>query len=112
MLLGLRYGFTGAVLNGEDYIIESLGTALGYRYYFNSQDPVQAYLSGQIGVDLTGFTHLEGKSAFGFLFDITPLIGVFIEGNLAVAGLYNSDDKIGKGLQLSSGLATGLQLYF
>src|SRR3989338_7892008 len=102
VLLGFRYGFTGAVLNGEDYIVNSLGTALGYRYYFNTQDPVQAYLSGQIAIDLTGFTHLEGKSGFGFLLGITPLVAVFIEGNCALAGLYNSNDKIGKGLRLSA----------
>lgn len=113
VLWGLRYGFTGSVLNGEDYIMKSLGTALGYRYYFNAQqDPIQAYLSGQLAIDLTQFTHLEAKSAFGFLYDITDLVGVFLEGNFAVAALYNSDDNIGKGLHLGGGLATGVQFHF
>lgn len=112
ILLGIRYGFSGAILNEDTYIMKSIGAALGYRYYLNTHDPIQAYMSGQLAMDLTQFVRLEGKAGIGFLFEITPLIGIFVEGNMMLAGLYNSDDAIGKGGQLGAGLGTGLHLHF
>lgn len=112
VLLGGRYGFSSAFNGNDNYIMQSFGAALGYRYYFNTQDMIQAYTSSQIAVDLAKFTRLEGKSAFGFLIEITPMVGVFFEGNLALAGLYNSDSAMGKGAQLGAGAAAGLHLHF
>lgn len=112
ILLGGRYGFSKAFNGNDDYIMQSFGIALGYRYYFNTQDRVQAYVSSQAAIDLAKFTRVEGKSAFGFLFEITPMIGVFTEGNLMLAGLYNSDVAIGKGAQLGAGASVGLHLHF
>lgn len=112
VLLGGRYGFSNALNGNDNYIMQSFGIALGYRYYFNTQDMIQPYTSGQIAIDLAKFTRLEGKSAFGFLFEITPMIGICAEGNLMLAGVYNSDVATGKGLQLGAGLATGVHLHF
>jgi hypothetical protein len=85
---------------------------LGYRYYFNSDEPIQAYMSGQLNLALTDFWRLEGKSAFGFLFAINDTVGIFLEGDLMLSGMYNSDSKIGKGVQIGAGAMTGLALHF
>ena len=112
VLLGVRYGFSGSLQGDDKYIIDSFGAALGYRYYFNVSDFIQPYMSGQLAIDLTKFTHLEGRSAIGFLFEINKMFGVFVEGTAMVAGLYNSDDTTGKGLQIGAGLGAGLNLRF
>lgn len=112
VLLGVRYGFSGAIQRDDKYIIDSFGMALGYRYYFNNNEFIQPYMSGQLAIDLTKFTRLEGKSAIGFLFEIDRMFGVFVEGTAMAAGLYNSDDAIGKGCQFGAGLGAGLNVRF
>lgn len=112
LLLGARYGFSGTFVNSDKYLMNSFGLALGGRYYFNAQDAVQAYMSAQAGIDLTQFVRVEGVSGVGFLFNITPRVGLFLEGNLLVSALYNSDASIGKGLQVGAGLGTGLHVRF
>jgi hypothetical protein len=112
ILLGIRYGFSGSLQGDDKYIIDSFGTALGYRCYFSTQSLIQAYISGQVAIDLTKFTHLEGKSALGFLFAIDDRVGVFVEGSSMIAGLYNSDNAIGKGLQFGAGLGAGVNVRF
>ncbi|MEI6805218.1 MAG: hypothetical protein WCK49_01760 [Myxococcaceae bacterium] len=112
ILLGGRYGFSKAFSGNDDYIMQSFGLALGYRYYFNTEDTIKAYMSSQIAIDLVKFTRLESRTAFGFLVEITPMVGVFFESNFALAGLYNSDSATGKGVQFGAGAAAGLQLHF
>ncbi|MES2503517.1 MAG: hypothetical protein V4534_01435 [Myxococcota bacterium] len=112
LLLGLRTDFSGSVTGEDDYIMKMFGVSLGYRYYFNTTEPIQAYVSGQLGVDLTKFVRLESKSAFGFLWAITPMVGIFSEGNLMIAGLYNGNSDIGKGLQIGVGTTLGVHLRF
>jgi hypothetical protein len=112
MLLGGCYGFSNSFIGDDAYVMQSFGLALGYRYYFNTEDTIRAYISSQVAIDLAKFTRLESRTALGFLFEITPMMGIFLESNLALAGLYNSDSAIGKGVQLRLGSAAGLSLYF
>lgn len=112
VLLGVRYGFSDYFTGQDAYLMPSVGAALGYRYYFNVSEFIQPYLSSQIAMDLTQFIRGEASSAFGFLFDINPMIGIFVEGNMALAALYNADGAIGDGVQAAAGLSTGLHLHF
>ena len=112
ILLGARYGWSGALAGGDGYIMKSVGAALGCRYYFNDHDPIQAYMSSQLAIDLTQFVRAEGKAAFGFLFDVSSLVGIFLEGNFALAGIFNNDQSIGQGGQMTAGVGGGLHLHF
>lgn len=112
LLVGVRYNLSDAFTGSDKYIMKSVGAALGYRYYFNAKDPIQAYLSGQLAIDLTEFVRGEARLGAGFLFSINSTVGIFLEGNFMVAGIYNSDNAIGKGVQLGAGLGTGLALQF
>lgn len=112
ILLGIQSNFSGTFLKDDQYIMRSFGVALGYRYYFDDKDPIQAYLSSQIALDLTAFTRLESRTAFGFLFNFTPMFGVFIEAHLNAVGVYSSEVVTGKGAQLGLGSALGVHLHF
>lgn len=113
LLLGLNYVFSNGVLGSDDkYIFSSVGAALGYRYYFNDRDWIQPYVSSQLSLQLTEYWRLDSKTSFGFLWTITDLVGIFSEASLSVAGLYNGDDSIGKGVQLGAFCMTGVQLNF
>ncbi len=112
LLLAANTTFSGALYADDKYFMKYFNMGLGYRYYFNSDDPIQAYMSSQLGIALTEFLRLEGKSAFGFLFAINDTVGIFLEGDLMLTGLYNSDSSIGKGFQVGAGAMTGLALHF
>ncbi len=112
LLLAANSSFSGALYANDKYFMKYFNMGLGYRYYFNSDDPIQAYMSSQLALALTDFWRLEGKSAFGFLFAINDMVGIYVEGDLMLAGMYNSDSAIGKGFQVGAGAMTGLALHF
>ena len=96
LLLGYRYGFSAPfamkgmeqAFGTDSYAVSSSGMALGYRYYFNTNDPIKAYLSGQVSAAFAGLTTapaVEGRLTPGFQCELTDEVGLFFQTSFGLA---------------------------